>query len=97
MFEGALPFLVRRLRDHFWLDGYEMLARPCASAPIKSRRLDRLNYSLTCSLPGPRSLVTSQFHNFAVEWWSGGVVDMSAAANFESLLSWANHVLRVRV
>jgi hypothetical protein len=41
MFEGALPFLVRRLRDHFWLDGYEMLAR----APIKSRRLDRLNYS----------------------------------------------------
>jgi hypothetical protein len=45
MFGGALPFpfLVSRLRESFWLDGYEMLAR----APIKSscRRLDRLNYS----------------------------------------------------
>jgi hypothetical protein len=35
MFEGALPFLLRRVRDHFRLDGQ----------PIKSRRLDRLNYS----------------------------------------------------
>lgn len=28
MFEGVVPFpfLVSRLRDHFWLDGYEMLA-----------------------------------------------------------------------
>jgi hypothetical protein len=41
MFECTLPFLVRRVRDCFWLDGYEMFAR----APIRSRRLDRLNCS----------------------------------------------------
>ena len=40
-FEDALPVLASRLRDHFWLVGYEMLPR----APIKGRRLARRNYS----------------------------------------------------
>jgi hypothetical protein len=80
MFEGALPFLVRRLRDHFWLDGYEMLAR----ASIESRRLDRLNYSqlgsasmrnrstLTCLPAYLLAARSSKPRNFAVSQLSGG-------------------------